>query len=264
MAFQFTKPALHLLSHLLLLLQFVTCTIQVDITLHLTYSIAGRIDLVCSSIPPGICCKGLQRTPGYPDRHARAQQYKDATFQELLIGDIAAVWETRRVDEGPLVGSYGSCSSRILQTGHGPGEWVYNAPENGPMTALADFKAIGGASYIKVPTIAPPDQGMIQMLTMEGVLGLVWGGGKWFASAAAANMVAREGSGGLVGGTPKTKRGITSRLTGTVCAQGPSKWAYPDVVVVNGTRYSGGRGDLIYKSEDGTFLNFTSIMEQDV
>lgn len=256
---------------LLFLLRLVTYSIQVDITLHLGPTAgAGWTDVVCSDIPPGICCKGLQRYPGYPGRHERAQNYKDATFQHLLPGDIAAVWERRIVEHsnnwGPVVESYGGCSSRILETGHGPGQWVYDAPENGPETALADLKYIGGASYIKVPTIVPPDQGTAKMLTMEGILGLVWGGGKWFASEAAANMVARGGSGGLVGGTPKlgTKRGITSRLRGTVYAHGPSKWVYPDVVVVNGTRYSGGREDLIYESGDGTSLNLTSLLEQDI
>lgn len=125
--------------------------------------------------------------------------------------------------------TYAGRSSIVMQTGYGPGEWGYEAPENAPRFAPHDYKAIGGASYLKVPTIVPPDQGMVQILTMEGILGLVRGGGKWFASEAAANMVAREGSGGLVGSTPKStvKRGITSRLTGTVYAQGPSNEFFP-------------------------------------
>ena len=117
-----------------------------------------------------------------------------------------------------------------------------------------------------MPTILPPDGGVVKMLTMEGILGLSWGGGTWFANQAARDMLARGGSGGFVSGPiPKvrSKRGIRSQEKGTIYAQGPQKWVWPDVVVVNGTEYKGGGGGLLYESE-GKMLNLTSyVVEQD-
>lgn len=176
-------------------------------------------------------------------------------FQHLLPGDIAAVWQVRYTEGGWK--SSAGCSSRIMQTGHGPGQWAYYAPDT-------DWTA-GGASYISVPTVVPPDQGVAKVLTMEGILGLVWGGGKWFASEAARDMVARGGSGGLVG-FPKTKskakRGIRSGDKGTVYAQAPPNWVYPDLIEINGTKYFGGRGSLVYESQEGTVLNLTAASEE--
>ena len=42
-----------------------------------------------------------------------------------------------------------------------------------------------GASYIEMPVRLPPKMRTTSHLAVEGLLGLVWGGGNWFVSEAA-------------------------------------------------------------------------------
>ena len=85
------------------------------------------------------------------------------------------------------------------------------------------------------------------------MLGLVWGGGKWFA----------EGVSGVDAGKGLRKRGDRTgrRIVqgrgeqGTAYVTGPSGWRWPDVVVVNGTSFE--REGEGYRSAEGKELNAT-------
>ena len=56
---------------------------------------------------------------------------------------------------------------------------------------------VSGASYIEVSVALPPNDRMSNWLGAQGVLGLVWCGGKWFVSDAAAKFLGGGGSGVL-------------------------------------------------------------------
>ena len=232
-----------LLLRLLLLFQSIIQTTQVDVIIQ-GESAGQSYHEIYLDLPPGVCCKAgdfIFSSAIHGGRVNRHTGSKTAGFLELLPGDIAAIWAERRAHEHSRwrdgLRWLPGCSTRILQTGHGPGEWSYDAPPDWSESVdQPPVNFIGGASYISVPTILPPDQGTIKTLTMEGILGLVWGGGdykggQWFASEAARNMIARGGSGGLINSPrskSKTKRGIISNLKGNVYAQGPSMWVHPD------------------------------------
>ncbi|KAL8736473.1 MAG: hypothetical protein Q9166_000265 [cf. Caloplaca sp. 2 TL-2023] len=176
-----------------------------------------------------------------------ARQLGTATkieFLNLLPGDIAAVWERPGEVHRPANGN--DCSRRVLQTGHGPGQYSFTPTESAHQP--------GGGSYISVGQMKlPPDKSTASALLVEGIFGLVWGGGQWFGSAAAR----RKYGGGL---KSKVRRGIVPEKKGTVYAQRPPRWVYPDVINVNGTEYAKVRGqDLIYKDRDGIVLDLTTM-----
>ena len=239
------SSSIHLLYHLLLVFCFVAFTIQVDITFRVS---VNGIVISCEDQPPGICCR-VPETMIYYGTYAFTAT--TVLFDRLLVGDIAASFPTRSGvgDAFESMQSFTGCSTRIVGTGHGPGRWE---------SRIDMDPGFGGASYISVPTFSGSiDQKTANMLTMQGILGLVWGGGKWFASDAAANALNRMIAGGSTT-LPKSKRRISSELKGTVYAQGPSSWVYPSMVEVNGTKYTGGVGNLMYTSIDGRVLNLTS------
>ena len=103
-----------------------------------------------------------------------------------------------------------------------------------------------GASYISVPAmVTDGGGGQSAWLQAEGVLGLVWGGGEWFAKGWSGPGATRR----------KRRRGIVSEEKGTVYATAPRSWVYPNSITVNGTEYtSGNTSALEYASADGTRL----------
>ena len=275
------KPLSTLPLHLLLFLSLIPTLHAVDVTiLYIDDNQPGLVHVTCTNLPPGVCCSVptvQQRNPTTDRLETKTAPAKSLLFERLIVGDIAAAWKRR--DPGPedpptaVQTELNGCSSRILNTGHGPGMWWQNYLPIAPIPRIPAYtrpdwltgprgdKDLGGGSYIRVPTIAqPPDGKMANILTMEGVLGLVYGGGQWFASAAAARVVARA-QGGLATFPKKAKRGIRSELRGTVYAQAPSGWVYPDKVQVNGTEYFGGGTNLVYESKDGRLLDLTSAEE---
>lgn len=111
-----------------------------------------------------------------------------------------------------------------------------------------------GASYVRLPTALPPDETEANWLTAEGMLGLVWGGGKWFAKG--AEGIAGVGGAASVG--VKRRRGMVSKEKGTAYMRGPRRWRWPDVVVADGTEYlADGAVELLYGSAEGKVLNMT-------
>lgn len=64
------------------------------------------------------------------------------------------------------------------------------------------------------------------------------------------------GGGGSIG---LRSRGIRSEKKGTAYIRPPNRWRWPNVVVVDGTRYENvGSGEMVYESADGRVLNMTA------
>ena len=109
-----------------------------------------------------------------------------------------------------------------------------------------------GASYIILPKTVPPDDRTAMFLMAEGLLGLVWGGGRWFSTQAKIR--------GIPGATRKSRRGIVSELKGTVYSGPPPRWRYPDSVTVGGTKYlSTNTSALEYYSAEGKMPDIAAL-----
>jgi len=164
-------------------------------------------------------------------------------MEHLLIGDIGAIWAIR--DQG---GQFvRGCSGQITGTRVGPiRRW--------DLRLNTEFHpaSFSGASYISLPKSLPPSEADSQWLTAEGLRGLVWGGGKWFANQVGPSSLSSQPF--------RRKRGVISENKGTVYATAPSLWRYPDFIMVNGTNYTDdGRGDLVYRNETGVILDLDRL-----
>ena len=139
----------------------------------------------------------------------------------------------------------------MLESRNGPGEWFWH---ESPWTT-----AYGG-SYITLPASVPPDGQTASWLAVESLLGLAWGGGEWFASEAARAYLERVVGGGaqaMSGGL--LKRGIRSANKGQVYIGRPRRAVLPDVIEVDGQRYTGGGTTPVYQNSAGTLVNLTDI-----
>ena len=229
-------PTFPLLS---LLLSIVTLSHQVNITIHYQHFL--RTIATCPHQPPGLCCRAPPFTQSSPGLALAGHK---VSFQHLLPGDIAAVFRIRYQNNLP----YAGCSTPILASGHGPGTFSY--------TRRADANGgIGGGSYISLGGVhLPPNARSVNFLVFEGVLGLVWGGGEWFADAATRRRIGA--------GLRRVRREVKSERKGTVYAQPPARWVYPSVVEVDGVEYGdGGLGNLVYTDLNGATLNLTLFDE---
>ncbi|KAL8925543.1 MAG: hypothetical protein Q9208_003434 [Pyrenodesmia sp. 3 TL-2023] len=240
------------LSHLVLLV-FVARTLQVDIILN-SFQGHGRgphvYDVaVCPRIPAGVCCLAPQSTfDAQRVRHGFGASR--VTFRHLLPGDIGAVFKAGNSAEfqaavmagGSSISEYrlrAGCSSILIHGVFGPGVSSYSG------------SFIGGASYISLGQAhIPPDLKTMSWLDFQGVFGLVWGGGQWFASESAQKRFGRS--------KPKERRVIRSALRGTAYIKPPARWVYPAYIVANGINYTHGDAvDLLYKAANGEVLNLT-------
>ncbi|KAL8802619.1 MAG: hypothetical protein Q9182_003710 [Xanthomendoza sp. 2 TL-2023] len=250
-------PAQSLLQLPFLLLALVAFTSQVDITITATGSpLTGNaiavdpsaagpnnnnrnprtvIIATCPNIPPGECCQAPRRL---------ATLGSSVVFHRLHVTDIAAVWSARVNRTGFTINAViDGCSGTVSASQPGPGTFAWRAPTDA-LTGWGGRAA--GASYITLPAALPPDPGTTNWLMMEGLLGLVWGGGKWFASSAAENLLA---------GRKVGRRSIRSAKEGQVYARPPRRGRYPTLVEIDGTRYHSDRrpdGDFMYADEAGT------------
>ena len=145
-----------------------------------------------------------------------------------MVLDIAAVWVPRSTPSSPtwITG----CSGLLLESRPGPGDWYWH--ERVSTTAY-------GASYVSLPKSVPPDEPTSGVLATEGLLGLAWGGGKWFAGKFAKGLVGRgvesggqDTTGGLL------KRGIRSSKKGHAYIGRPRRTVFPDVIDVGGQKYT--------------------------
>lgn len=115
--------------------------------------------------------------------------------------------------------------------------------------------AAEGASYIRLPVHLPPDPNIINYLLTQGLLGLVWSSGSWFASPAAEKVFGGQyeiQSGAI------TQRNIRSASMGNVYARPPVMTRYPGVVEINGTLYTAEQtGEFVYSDTDGNGVSLT-------
>ncbi|KAL8653350.1 MAG: hypothetical protein Q9210_002152 [Variospora velana] len=116
------------------------------------------------------------------------------------------------------------------------------------------------------PQLPSSEQGQpydIRALSIEGILGLVWGGGNWFVNPAAQRLLAGAGSLPM---PMKTRREIRTAEQGHVYAQAPRKDVHPAVLRINGTEYfseNEAAGEWLYTSRDtGDRLNLMEWLNQ--
>jgi len=214
------------IPHLLPLL-LTTLPPTTAVTITLTNGIATEVSQICTDLPPGICCRAL---PVPFLVYANAFNPSRTTFSSLAPLDIAAVWGAR--------GDVRGCSGTPIRTRAGPGGWSYEG--------TAEQRACR-ASYVRMPTALPPGRGEAEWLSAEGMVGLVWGGGRWFAKG-----------GGELGARRLGRRGGVGGGKGRAYVRAPRRARWPDVLVVHGTRYmDAGSVELLYESVDGRVLNMT-------
>ena len=229
------------------ILSLSTVTQQVDIRIERTWTIAGEaesfIAATCLNIAPGQCCKPPIR---YPDVTTRV------SFRRLLPLDIAAVWRNEDRLELDVMQANTGCSGPLIASRPGPGTWTWHQPS----TPLPDRYAAQGASYIRLPLVLPPDVRIAYSLIMQGLLGLIWTGGTWFASPVAEKLLRAQNR---IYPKERSRRILRSAAKGDVYARPPSWVKYPDFLEINATRYNAAHhGDFLYVNEAGNLLNLTS------
>ena len=235
----------------LVLLLHVTSTVQVDIIFDRTFFDAAEFignihriyfdGLCCPNITPGSCCIA-PRNPPFSS---------SVTFRQLTAFDIGAVW---RSDSNPPAPG---CSGSVMASRRGPGQWQWIMERDTPSGVIQRHAA--GASYISLPKALPPDRTTVDWLIMEGMLGLVWGGGKWFASAVAESALAKPNM------MPKRdimqQRDIRSPIKGNLYARPPPRAVFP-IVNINGTNYTHSgvsTGDIMFADSEGSLVNLTYL-----
>ena len=181
---------------------------------------------------------------------------EDVLFQHLEAFDVAAVWQRTLRNgppgAGPMTAIFDGCSGIPWQTRPGPGNWQLGTIDQ--HNNEVDWRSSSGASYVRLPLTVPPDAETADWLQLQGMRGLVWGGGQWFARAGAA-----AGSGLLPRGMT-VKRGIRSPTKGTAYLTQPSMWVYPSSIVENGTEYVRDPArNLTYKSARGEVLGMMGV-----
>ena len=164
------------------------------------------------------------------------------------------MWTARPNAAGPVAsahsGTVHGCADTVLDSKAGPGEWVWQAAE-GPAESI---QGAAGASFISVPTVLPPDDGTARWMLMEGLLGLVWSGGKWFSSPGAEKMLG-HGKMRTRSGSLRYQRDVYSANKGKVYARPPLRVRYPSLIEINGTQYTGGEtSDFRYTDSAGNVV----------
>ncbi len=163
-------------------------------------------------------------------------------FRHLEAYDVAAVWQRNRLS------SFSDCAGIPWQTRWGPGTWRVGL--RGLYGNEVDWRPSSGANYVRLPLRVPPDPKTADWLNLQGMAGLVWGGGQWFARAGAAY------SSGVLPRSRLVRRGIRSANKGTVYITPPPRWVYPKLIIENGTEYvSDGPQSLTHRSTDGEVLH---------
>ncbi|KAL8700328.1 MAG: hypothetical protein Q9224_001018 [Gallowayella concinna] len=233
------------------LILFRTVT-AVSVTLRNEYEPGDYLSMTCPNLQPGQCCTA-------PRTAFRGYAAHVVDFRGLGAWQIAAIWRLNMplIDQVDSSTFYTGCSGKVWRSRTGPGAWTWEMwGEPGVTNSLIP---VTGASYIELPKALPPDEITSNWLDAEGVLGLVWGGGRWFSSSAASKML---GYGGGIGPRSQLRRDIRSRSKGKVYAGSPRRWVFPSYIEFNGTRYTGNSGtdDANYRDELGAILNLTQII----
>ena len=240
-----------------LILMLVHPTVQVDIAMTRAFIVPHRMEVVCEDIAPGVCCVSpWQEIFGTINREAGVVSLDGAgavEFRNLHATDIAVVWGRRSYTSGfwPFRREWEitACSGTVLDARPGPGDWLKNLTN--PEYPNPNYAIAHGASYISLPRIVPPAGEVGNWLAAEGVLGLVWGGGNWFASQAASAYLQKH----------LRKRDIRSADKGQVYSSPPPGVQYPAIMYINGTQYTAQVvGGVLYRNDDtGVVVNITSF-----
>ncbi|KAL8674954.1 MAG: hypothetical protein Q9168_000657 [Polycauliona sp. 1 TL-2023] len=247
---------------LVLLLALTPLTQQVDITITVTGTHLGRNAVViapgavpggnaptvviatCPNIPPGQCCQAPTHLDILPSA---------INFFSLQVTDIAAVWAQRSIGDHTTTtrATIRGCSGTVAATETGPGHWSWSPTP----ASLRDGRGRAvGASYISLPASLPPDPSTSTWLMAEGVLALVWGGGKWFATPAAQKLLGRRDT--FTAGRRIASRGIRSAKKGDVYAYPPLNGRFPTRVQIDDVEYSH-VGTFMYADRVGNKINLT-------
>ncbi|KAL8803013.1 MAG: hypothetical protein Q9182_003439 [Xanthomendoza sp. 2 TL-2023] len=199
----------------------------------------------CSNLPPGECCikpRGLIIDPGF------------VYFADLENLDIAFVWSDRRLSWWRTTDG---CSGIPFRSQVGGPTWNYKWANRNPFLESQGEARAAGASYLRLPPKLPPDPTEVNWLGVEGIKGLVWGGGKWFASEPGqthAGLVWKRQSGSPPASQISRNKSVLKG--GTFYAVPPPRGRYIDWITINGTNYTSNvADDLKYRSEAGRVLN---------
>ncbi|KAL8768314.1 MAG: hypothetical protein Q9209_005453 [Squamulea sp. 1 TL-2023] len=192
---------------------------------------------ICEDLRPGQCYRALPITVL---SSFDSNSPSIVNFFFLQFTDITAAWAPRGLNPYDLAPG---CSGVVVQSGAGPGTWTYRS-------AVPGRRAVG-ASYIRAPSILPPSSMVARWLSAEGMLGLVWDMGRWFAEGMEASTLAYASGSG-----PRLRaRDMVNARKGMAYMRAPTWWKWPDVVIVNGTKYRNtGTEELVYKNADGQVL----------
>ncbi|KAL8639537.1 MAG: hypothetical protein Q9228_003440 [Teloschistes exilis] len=244
-----------------LFLSLAATTLAVDITIGYQNSRSGRIpqaqflQFKCPNIRPGYCCALPRLTSVFTtwDLDLTAA----VKFERLVVTDIAAIFGVVYPNE-PNANNNG-CLGQIGPTRQGPGTWSWRNPDRDQRRGLA----ARGASFISLPRRLPPDASANKWMALEGILGLVWGDGKWFSNTAAERRFSMDPSAGgsWVSPRKRVKREVRSAEGGRIYARPPSRWVYPSLIEVNGTSYKneGALGTAAYVDATGIVLNLSDV-----
>ncbi|KAL9582763.1 MAG: hypothetical protein Q9212_003112 [Teloschistes hypoglaucus] len=248
---------LRLFGLFLLLFRLVVTILAVDITIGYQNSRSGWIpqarflQFKCPNIPPGYCCALPRLTSVFTtwDLDLTAA----VKFERLVGTDIAAIFGVVYPNEQNA--NNNGCLGPIGPTRQGPGTWSWRNPDRDQRRGLA----ARGASFISVPRRLPPDASANKWMALEGILGLVWGDGKWFSNIAAERRFGMDPSAGGSWVSPgmRVRRDIRSADGGQIYARPPSRWVYPTFIEVNGTNYR--NEGAVYVDATGTVLNLTDV-----
>ena len=234
-----------------LYLYFRVVAAAVSVTLQNEYVPGFEISITCPDLLPGQCCTA-------PQTSFRSYSAHVVSFMGLRPLHIAAIWRSRVHSAGQLdfSTSYTGCSSEVWRSRPGPGSWTWEMW--GEPDVAGSLTPATGASYIDLPTALPPDEKVSRWLDAQGILGLVWGGGKWFSGPAASRLLGYDGS---TSPKDRRRRDFRSSLGGTLYAGRPHHWVFPTYIDVNGKRYFSENGSdaRVYKDLSGMLLNLTQL-----
>ncbi|KAL8635522.1 MAG: hypothetical protein Q9228_006993 [Teloschistes exilis] len=133
----------------------------------------------------------------------------------------------------------------------GPGRWLWRQSD----MPLAERYAAEGASYITAPQSLPPSADTAKWLASQGLLGLMWNGGKWFSTPDTERLLGLPAISTLA----KLRRDVRSAKKGNVYARAPSRIKYPTYMDINGTVWSDlESADFLYGDTLGNVRNLST------
>ena len=206
----------------------------------------------CKDLRPGECCSippGSFIDPGM------------MIAEDLQPLDIAFLWQTRRVS---WLQRADACSGTPFRSHVGGSQWKYTWNTQEPSGEQEDT-AITGVSYIRLPPKVPLDPSEVDWLATEGMRGLVWGGGKWFANQVgyplSTKTVLRQRKREFDVHGPQISNNMALFKGGTFYATAPPRQRRVDWMAINGTNYTHhGSNDPVYANDAGIVLDLNTTL----